>query len=343
MSRGTLRIGVAGLGGIGLFHARTVRGLAQGVLTAIASARRERAEDVAAELGARACSYDELLTADDVDAVLVTGRSLDHAEVGARVLRSGKHLFVEKPGATTLAAHDALVAAAEEHPDLVVQVGYHRRYDPAFVELHRVVNEGQIGEPLVVLATSRDVRAPEPEAPGPTGGFLVDMAVHDYDAFCWLLGREPVEAFAARQAHVYPELIELGDLDNAVVTVRFEGDRLATTHQSRTGAFGHDVRMEVLGSDGSALLGNLPSGQEAVVLTADDRSQFPQDYQLRFRDAYTAELEAFAAGCLGTGPLGPGLEDDRRALAIGVAARASAVDGVPREVGVDWPWLLNPR
>ena len=342
MSRETVRIGVAGLGGIGVFHATSVRALNRGALVAVASSRPERATEVAAQLDARASTYDELLAAEDVDAIVVSARSIDHAQLGARVLRSGKHLFLEKPGATTLAAHDLLVSAAAEHPELVVQVGYHRRFDPAFVELHRVVSEGQIGEPSVVLATSRDVRTPEPEAPEPTGGFLVDMAVHDYDAFCWLLGREPVEAFAARQAHVYPELAELGDLDNALVTVRFDDDAIATTHLSRTCGFGHDVRMEVVGSEGSALLGSLAGDQDVAVLTAGDRASFPQDYQARFRGAYPAELEAFVAACLGDGPPGPGLGDDRRALAIGVAARASAVDGVPREVGVDWSWVSNP-
>jgi myo-inositol 2-dehydrogenase/D-chiro-inositol 1-dehydrogenase len=342
MSRETVRIGVAGLGGIGLFHAQTIRALNRGALVAVASARPERAAEVATRLDVRACTYAELLEAGDIDAVVVTARSVDHAQHGADVLRSGKHLFLEKPGATTLAAHDVLVAAAAERPELVVQIGYHRRYDPAFVELHRIVSEGRIGEPSVVLATSRDVRTPEPEAPEPTGGFLVDMAVHDYDAFCWLLGREPVEAFAARQARVYPELTELGDLDNAIVTVRFDDDGIATTHLSRTCGFGHDVRMEVVGSDGSALVGSVPGGEDVVVLTAGDRAMFPQDYQERFREAYPSELEAFVAACLGTGPPGPGVGDDRRALAIGVAARASAVDGLPREVGVDWPWVSNP-
>ena len=71
------------------------------------------------------------------------------------------------------------------------------------------------------------MRTPEPEDPVPTGGFLVDMASHDYDAACWFLGQEPVEAFAVRQSSVFPELEALGDLDNAAVTVRFDGGGIA--------------------------------------------------------------------------------------------------------------------
>ncbi len=333
-----MRVGVAGLGGMGIVHARNVLETAGAELVAVASTRPERAAEAADALGARGCAYDELFGADDVDAVVLAARSTDHARLSGEVLRSGKHLFLEKPGATTVADHDALRAEAAEHPSLVVQVGYHRRYDAAFVEAHRLVAAGAIGEPLLVLATSRDRREPEPEDPRPAGGFLVDMASHDYDAACWLLGQEPVEARALRQAKVYPALEALGDTDNAVVTIRFDRGGIAATHVSRTCAFGHDIRAEVVGTDGSVLIGNAASRDGVTMLTAGERAAFPQDYRERFADAYRAELAAFVTACAGGGPPGPGLEADRRAVAIGVAARASALDAEPRAVGPDWPW-----
>ncbi len=336
-----IRIGVAGLGGMGTVHARNALSTEGARLVAVASTRRDRAREVAVELGVRACSYEELCAADDVDAVVVAARSVDHAAVGREILRSGKHLFLEKPGATTLADHDALQADAAARPGVVVQVGYQRRYDPPFVEASRLVSSGAIGEPLLVLATSRDVRTPEPEDPRPAGGFLLDMASHDYDAACWFLAQEPVEVHAVRRSTVYPELVELGDLDNATVTIRFDGSGIATTHVSRTCAFGHDIRMEVVGSEGSVLVGGF--GQTGVVaLTARDRAAFPQDYRERFVDAYRSELAAFVAACAGDGPRGPGLREDRRAVAIGIAARASALESASLRVGRDWPWPSQP-
>ena len=189
-----------------------------------------------------------------------------------------------------------------------------------------------------MLTLSRDVLTAEPENPIPAGGFLVDMASHDYDAACWLLGQEPIEVFAARQSTVFPELDALGDLDNAVVTVRFASGGIATTHVSRTCAFGHDVRCEIVGSEGSILIGNAATRDGLIVVTARDAAEFPVDYRDRFTAAYRGELAAFVAAGSGDGPRGPGLEDDRRAVATGVAARASAVDGVPHAVGPDWPW-----
>jgi predicted dehydrogenase len=315
---------------MGTVHARNALGLPGARLVAVAASRPGRAEEVGGELGVDACSYDELIARDDVEAVVVAARSVDHADVATAVLAAGKHLFLEKPGATSLAGHDRL-----RPPDgLVVQVGYQRRFDAGFVEAKRVVDEGAIGQPLVVLATSRDVEWPEGELPADTGGFLLDMAVHDYDAVCWFLGGKPVEVTALRQARVYPELEGLGDLDNALVTIRFDDGGLAVTHVSRTCAFGHDVRCEIVGSEGSVFV-----GEAGGVLTSRDRSRFPQDYRELFADAYRDELAAFVAACRGGERRGAGLDEDRRAVEIGIAARASAVAGEPRAVGHDWPWL----
>lgn len=323
---------------MGYVHARNALATDGATLVAVGSTRAARAQEVARELGVRAASYEELLQADDIDAIVVAARSIDHAQVGCNVLRAGKHLFLEKPGATELAGHDQLMAESAARPAQLVHVGYHRRYDAGFVEAHRLVASGAIGEPLLVLVTSRDIRTPEPEDPIPSGGFLVDMASHDYDTACWFLEQEPVEAFTARQAKVYPELEALGDLDNAIVTVRFDGGGIATTHVSRACAFGHDVRCEIVGSEGSVLIGNAASWGGVTLVTARHAGEFAVDYRDLFADAYRGELAAFVAACAGDGPPGPSLADDRRAVAVGIAARASAVDGVPRVVGVDWPW-----
>jgi predicted dehydrogenase len=315
---------------MGVVHARNALDLPGASLVAVAAARPGRAAEVGAELGVDACSYAELLAREDVEAVVVAARSVDHAEVAAAVLAAGKHLFLEKPGATSLAGHDLLRA-----PDgLVVQVGYQRRFDAAFVEARRLVAGGAIGRPLVVLATSRDMEWPEGELPADTGGFLLDMAVHDYDAACWFLGGAPAEVTAVRQARVHPELEALGDLDNALVTIRFDDGGAAVTHVSRTCAFGHDVRCEIVGSEGSVFVGE--AGE--VLVTARDRARYPQDFRERFADAYRAELAAFVEACRGGERRGAGLAEDRRAVEIGIAARASAVAGEPRAVGRDWPW-----
>jgi scyllo-inositol 2-dehydrogenase (NAD+) len=322
---------------MGTLHAENASRLPGAELVAVAAVRPARAEEVAKRLRVAHCGYRELFTRDDVDAVVLAARSVDHGSLAVEVLTSGKHLFLEKPGATTLAEHDALRRESAARPEQVVQVGYMRRYDAGFVDAHRRVRAGEGGKPLVILLTSRDTEWPAGEDPRDTGGFLLDMASHDYDAACWLFDDEPVEVFAARQAQVHPQLAELGDLDNGVVAIRFAGGGLAVTHVSRTSKFGHDIRCEVVGSEGSVFVRG-PGDSSATVIGPDDAHRFPTDYRERFAAAYVAELSAFVKACAGQGIAGPTLEDDRKAVATGIAARASAVAGRPFEVGKDWPW-----
>jgi predicted dehydrogenase len=322
---------------MGTLHVENARGLEGADLVAVASTRPERRVAVADALAVRACTYDELVGADDIDAVVLAARSVDHASLGVEALRAGKHLFLEKPGATTLAAHDELRAAAAARPGQVVQVGYMRRYDAPFRDAAARVARGEAGTPLVVLLTSRDTEWPEGEDPHDTGGFLLDMASHDYDAACWILGDEPVEVAAVRQARVYPHLAELGDLDNAVVTIRFAGGGIAVTHVSRTSPFGHDIRCEVVGTKGSVFVRGAGDGG-APRIDRSDAPRFPADYRARFAEAYRLELQAFVEACRGARTPAPTLDDDRKAVAIGIAARASAVSGRPLAVGTDWLW-----
>jgi myo-inositol 2-dehydrogenase/D-chiro-inositol 1-dehydrogenase len=351
-----VRVAIAGLGGIGPMHAANVRQQDGAELVAVASGTPERAAEVAAQFGpgVRPCSYEQLAAADDVDAVVVCSRSRDHAKHAVPLLDAGKHVLLEKPGATSLADHDRIGAAAAGADGTVLHVAYMRRFDSLFVQAHRLVRAGAIGQPLVVLTISRDMEYLPAEKPSDTGGFLLDMSVHDYDTACWMLGQRPREVTAARQALVYPQLLDLGDLDNGVITVSFDGGGIATTHVSRTCAFGHDVRCEILGAEGSIFVGNGAGGSGVTVLDARNSHDFPGDYQVRFRDSYRAELAHFISACAaGATGADPGadeaaatdstvtaatLQDDRMAVEIGVAARASAVSDRPLSVGEDYPW-----
>lgn len=363
-----VRVAVAGLGGIGLMHAQNVARHPRAELVAVASATPERAASVAGELGPGvvALSHDEL-PASDVEAVVLCCRAREHVKYALPLLKAGKHLLVEKPGAITLADHDRLAAAAAAAAGSILQIAYMRRFDPLFSEARRIVAAGAIGEPLVVRMTSRDVDFdagedpfPPGEDPADTGGFALDMAVHDYDTACWMLGQRPVRVSVARQALAHPALLELGDFDNGIITVEFDGGGIATSHISRTCAFGHDIRAEIMGREGSVFVGNGAEGTGVTVLDARSGSRFPGDYQARFADAFRAEIAHFLDGCAavlsgagdargvsvasGDGPpfAAATLDDDRRAVEIGVAARASALQQRPLAVGEDWPWTAVP-
>ncbi len=204
----------------------------------------------------------------------------------------------------------------------------------------RRVREGAIGRPLLVLGVARDVRTPEPEDPAPAGGFLVDMASHDYDAACWFLGQEPVEVFAARQSSVYPELEALGDLDNAAVTVRFDGGGIAALHISRTCPWGHDVRVEIVGDEGSVLVGNAASRPGRDGDDARRRRGVPAGLPRALRRRVRRRARRRSSPPAGRAAAG----GRRRSRTTGARSRSASrrarapSPAARSQVGPDWPW-----
>jgi len=303
-------------------------------LVAVASARgratRERVGDL--DSSVRLLTIAELLAADDVEAVLVCTRTREHAGHAVDVLRSGKHLLLEKPGAIDLADHRRIEAAAAEHHRQVVRVAYHRRHDPAFCEVAAAVQSGAIGTPFAVQLTSREDFPPSADD-GPAGGFIMDVGAHDFDTARWLLQQDPVTAYTLAQNPVYAD----ADLDNAHITVA-HGGGVATIHLSRTSTLGMEIRCEVIGPDGSVVLAQAATGSGVTVRSPAANPGFPADCRGRFADAYQAQMDDFGAACRGEQTPNASLQDDRWAVATAVAARASAVRHEPLRVGSDWEW-----
>ena len=333
-----VRLGIVGTGFISAVHRDCARRSDRVRLAAVASARGratpERASDAGPEVAL--LTIDELLAHDGIDAVLVCTRTADHAAHAIAVLEAGKHLLLEKPGTISLADHDRLEAAAAARPELVVRVAYHRRHDAGFRELAAAVASGAVGEPFAVQLASREDFPPSAEDI-PAGGFIMDVGVHDFDTARWLLGDEPLTAYARAHSPVYAD----AELDNAYVTIGF-GRAVATAHLSRTSALGMEIRCEVIGREGSAMLAETATGNGLTVISAASGARLPADCRERFAAAYRAQLDDFAAACRGEETPNATLADDRHAVAIGVAARASARRGEPLAVGPDWAWDAAP-
>jgi scyllo-inositol 2-dehydrogenase (NAD+) len=325
-----LRLGVLGTGFIGVRHARNAAASEAVELVALASLHGDAAQQLAVELDCRACDPGELLAREDIEAILVASRTSDHAAHAVEVLEHGKHLLLEKPGASTVADQRSIADAAARRPELVVRVAYHRRHDSGFRELARRVAAGDVGEPFAVhMRSSEDF--PPSDADRFAGGFVMDVGVHDFDTARWLLRQEPTTAYAVGHAARYEHA------DNFAITLSF-AHALATTELSRTSPNGMDIRCEVVGSEGSALLSAAPLHSGLTILGAADSHRFPRDCLEAFADAYVAELADFASSCRGEQAPGATLSDDAHAVATAVAARASVSAGAALAIGPDWEW-----
>jgi myo-inositol 2-dehydrogenase / D-chiro-inositol 1-dehydrogenase len=330
-----VRVGIAGTGFISAVHAACALRSPSVELVAVASARgratRERVGDLGPQV--RLLTLEELVASDEVEAVVICTRTSEHADLAVEVLRAGKHLLLEKPGAATLPEQQRIADEALAHPDVVARVGYMRRHDRQFRELARLIASGAVGEPFALKMASREDFPPS-EDDIPAGGFIMDVGVHDFDTARWLLGKDPDTVFTLVHSPVFRD----ADLDNAYVTIGLDG-AVATTHLSRTSTIGMDIRCEVVGPDGSIFLTQAPvSGEITVFAGASAKAAFPADCRERFRDAYQTQIDDFAAACRGHEAPNATLADDRFAVATAVAARASAVRREPLEIGPSWEW-----
>lgn len=326
-----LPIGVLGLGRMGQIHAHHLASLPEARLVAVASRRPEAAQEIATLYGARPYArYDDFFADREMRAVVIASATHEHVAHVQAAAAAGLAIFSEKPLALRLEETDEALQAVDR-AGVPLQVGFMRRFDPAFVEAKRRIEEGAIGRPLTFKAVSRDPQLPTAEAEESLvrGNLFIDLGVHDFDMARWLMGQEIRQVHAVGGALVYRRLAETGGVDNGLVSLVFADGSLAGVELSRNAAYGYDVRTEVLGSEGALIIGGLQQTPLSVLtragVTHDVFPWFPE----RFAEAYLAEIKHFVR-CVRAGEFpSPDGRDDRAALQIALAATESLQTGEP--------------
>src|SRR6476661_2524823 len=259
-------IAVIGLGRIGAFHAETLAGLAGVDELVVTDERPEVTAAVADKLGARAVPDAQAALAAGVDGVVIAAATPAHAQLILAAVEAGIPVFCEKPIAFTAAESRDVVARLADSP-VPVQIGYNRRFDPAYV-------------PAYVAAS---------------GGIFRDCSVHDFDIVRWIVGREVVEVYATGTDHGEAMFAEAGDAASAQTVLTFDDGTLGVVSNTRYNGRGYDCRLELHGSSDSVV-----AGWDASVpvrnLTPGETFPNGAPYQFfmdRFIDAYRAELNAF--------------------------------------------------
>lgn len=328
-----VRIGVVGVGMIGQDHVRRLTTVLAGAeVVAVTDVDAARARAVADGLpAARALpTGQDVIGADDVDAVLVASWGPTHEEYVLAALAAGTPVFCEKPLATTAEACGRILDAEVAHGSRLVQVGFMRRYDAAYRTLRDVVAGGGIGAPLLVHATHRNASVPATY----TGDMAIsDTAVHDIDVTRWLLGEEVV----ATTVLTPRRSSRGGDLQDPIVLVlETESGVLVDVEVSVNIGYGYDIRGEVVGETGTAALGE---ESPVVVKREGVRSgRVPADWRERFVRAYDVELQAWVdAVAAGRGATGPSAWDGYAATVV----CDSALDAL--KTGSRTPVVLRDR
>jgi myo-inositol 2-dehydrogenase / D-chiro-inositol 1-dehydrogenase len=250
--RNSLRFGVIGAGRIGKIHAENLATRIPGVeVAAIADVDLKAAQDLAVRLHVPVAvdDYHVLLSDPTIDVVAICSSTDTHASLVVEAAQAGKHIFCEKPIDHDLGKIDAALEAVEK-AGVKLQIGFNRRFDPNFRKVRAMVAEGKIGEPQIIRITSRDPAPPPVSYVKVSGGMFLDMTIHDFDMARYLSGSEVEEVYVAAGVMVNPEIGEAGDVDTAVITLRFASGAIGTIDNSRKAVYGYDQRVEVFGSLG---------------------------------------------------------------------------------------------
>lgn len=330
-----LNIGVIGAGRIGRLHARHLAHQVPGArLAAIADPDTEAATETAAGAGGAPVDsdYHALLQDDAVHAVLIASPTHLHARMIQEAAAAGKHIFCEKPIAQDLESIDRALAAAEA-AGVKLQIGFNRRFDANFARVRKAIRRGEAGTPHLLHIISRDPAPPPIEYVRNSGGIFLDMTIHDFDMARFLLADEVEEVYTAAAVRVDPAIGETGDLDTAIITLKFAGGAIATIDNCRQAVYGYDQRVEVLGSAGGISVSNNYPNNVLISGAENVRKDLPLNFFLeRYSDSFVAEVRAFAEAVLEDRPTPVSGADGRAPVVLALAARKSFDENRPVRV-----------
>lgn len=218
-------LGFIGAGNHALHHLKEFSQLPGARPIAVFDVLPERAPAAAARHeGLQAVnSVEDLLSSAHVQAVVIATPAETHLELTRQALEAGKHVLLEKPMADTPEAAHAIAEAAAAHPDLVLLVGHGERFNKAYLDARKAIQEDHLGRPRFISASR--ISPLHLNNPDWKLGVL-DTAIHDMDLMLWLMGSRPV-AVAAQAVHVQPGM---SIPDHATYQIRFENGALAQGH-----------------------------------------------------------------------------------------------------------------
>lgn len=325
-----IRLGLVGTGRIGQLHVETLLKSQIGNLVAVTDLNLDAARACAERYGVPKVAHDvaDLLHNHDIQALLICSSTNTHANYCLAAANAGKHIFCEKPIDADLARIDAVIHEVER-TGVKMMVGFNRRFDPNHRRIKQSIEQGKIGIPHLLHIISRDPAPPALEYIKVSGGLFFDMTIHDFDMARFLLG-EVDEVYASAAVRVDPRIGEVGDVDTALITLKFIDGSLGTIDNSRQAVYGYDQRVEVFGSAGLLRSENVFPDEVTLSTASSVERGLPKNFFMdRYLASYQAELETFVR-CIAEDRGTPVTAHDGRApVVMALAAQKSLAENRP--------------
>lgn len=323
-------IGIVGVGRIGKLHAENMKkhsavelvGVSDVMLT---DALKEWGELL--QLSIVTDQYEELIRDERIDAIFICSPTNTHIDIIKAAAANKKHIFCEKPISFHYEDTKQILELVEQ-AGIVFQVGFNRRFDHNFSKVRELLNADKIGQPQLIKITSRDPAPPPASYIQSSGGMFMDMSIHDFDMARFLSGSEVETVYAEGAVLIDPQIGEYGDIDTAIITLRFASGALGVIDNSRKAVYGYDQRVEVLGNKGSISVENeLPT--MVKLSTADTiATDHPKYFFLdRYIESYEVELNDFIDSIVQDQPPRVSASDGYQAERIAYAAKQSLQTG----------------
>jgi len=318
-----MEVALFGAGRIGQIHAGNLVRQAGVKLKYVVDTNRAAAVEMAAKYRAEVRTVEAALADEAVRAVIICSSTDTHADLIQRSAAAGKQIFCEKPVDLDVVRARAC-AQAISRAGVTCMIGFQRRYDPTFAALKQRLVDGEIGDPEMLLVTSRDPGAPPIDYIGRSGGIFKDMLIHDFDIFRWILDDEAASVYAIGSCLTDPAIASAGDVDSTAVIIRTRRQRIAQISTSRRAAYGYDQRFEVLGSKGMLQAGNHRPTEVTASNTTAVSIDKPEHFFLeRYRIAYATEMAHFFDALEEGKPVQTSIQDGVKALELADAATRS--------------------
>jgi UDP-N-acetylglucosamine 3-dehydrogenase len=190
-----INFAVIGVGNIGQHHARVASQSFRYNLVGVVDPDRMRAQVVADQLGTNAfVSIDELMAHQELDAVSICVPTSLHKDIALDCIAKGLHVLVEKPIASTVEDGEAILAAAKAK-GVSMHVGHIERFNPAVLEVKRIIDSGELGAVNSIVARRVGIMPPQIQ----DVDIAVDLAIHDIDIICYLFGEQPQSVLGNKQ------------------------------------------------------------------------------------------------------------------------------------------------